>query len=104
MNGFSRSQFHLMPHYGGRQTNPCHTGYDTFVQPMSMPHSYFGRPTNELVNGYNFHQPSNQAPNAVQKYLDINCNVSGGNQDMVGYLILLPVGYVFTWGYICVCV
>lgn len=92
MNGCPRSQFHLPPQYGGRQTIPFHTGFGAFVPPRMPhggtdgghgPHSYFGRPTNGVLNGYSFQQPSKQAPNVVQRYLDINCNESHGNYEMV---------------------
>ncbi|CAB3977791.1 Nuclear fragile X mental retardation-interacting 1 [Paramuricea clavata] len=94
MNGCPRSQFHLPPQYGGRQTIPFHTGFGAFVPPP-MPHgghgshSYFGRPTNGVLNGYSFQQASKQAPNVVQRYLDSNCNESHGNYEMVKHTISL---------------
>jgi hypothetical protein len=87
MYGFPRSQFHLQPQYGSRQTIPFHTGYGAFdLQPPMPPHACFGRPTNRV-------------PIAVQGYLDINCNQScDESHEMVGYYWLISlkqIDYLF---------
>ena len=91
MNSYPRAQFPPQPHGGGGQFMPFHTGYvsnGTFIRP-SMPQSYFGRPVNGIVNRCDFQQPSKQVPDAVQRYLDINCNENTGNHELVGNT---PVG------------
>ena len=91
MNSYPRSQFPPQPHGGGGQFMPFHAGYvsnGTFIRP-SMPQSYFGRPVNVVVNRCDFQQPSKQVPDAVQRYLDINCNENAGNHELVGNT---PVG------------
>ena len=91
MNSYPRSQFPPQPHGGGGQFMPFHAGCvsnGTFIRP-SMPQSYFGRPVNVVVNRCDFQQPSKQVPDAVQRYLDINCNENAGNHELVGNT---PVG------------
>ena len=97
MNNYPRSQFQRQTYYGAGNIMPFHAGYGsnhgTFTR-ASMPQSFFGRPANGVVNGYNFQQPSKQVRNAVQRYLDINCtdncNRNAGNPELVGYLYLMP--------------